>query len=90
MPRPDIFREFGKLRKGEPEGAEAQAKVAKLKDYITANYYKCTDIILDGLGKMYAAGGEMTENIDKAGGEGTADFASKAIEAYCTKKSISI
>lgn len=27
--------------------------------------------ILNSLGKMYAGGGSMTENIDKAGGKGT-------------------
>jgi hypothetical protein len=32
---------------------------------------------------MYAAGGEFTENIDSAGGEGTALFVSKAIDIYC-------
>ena len=32
---------------------------------------------------MYAAGGEFTENIDKAGGEGTAVFAQRAIAIYC-------
>ena len=34
---------------------------------------------------MYAAGGEMTDNIDKAGGKGTAAFASNAIRVFCTK-----
>lgn len=33
---------------------------------------------------MYAGGGELTENIDKAGGDGTAIFAAKAIEIYCS------
>ena len=32
---------------------------------------------------MYAAGGAFTENIDKAGGEGTAVFAQRAIAIYC-------
>ena len=32
---------------------------------------------------MYAAGGAFTENIDKAGGEGTAAFAQRAIAIYC-------
>lgn len=32
---------------------------------------------------MYIAGDSMTENIDKAGGEGTAEFAHQAIEVYC-------
>ena len=32
---------------------------------------------------MYGAGGEFTENIDKAGGEGTAKFVERAISIYC-------
>ena len=79
----DIFREMGHIRTGSPASAEAQALVKKLRDYITAHYYTCTNQILRGLGQMYAAGGEMTENIDKAGGAGTARFAMEAIEIYC-------
>ena len=30
-----------------------------------------------------ASGGDFTENIDKAGGEGTAVFAQRAIAIYC-------
>jgi len=32
---------------------------------------------------MYIAGDDMTENIDRAGGEGTAQFAHDAIAIYC-------
>jgi hypothetical protein len=32
---------------------------------------------------MYIAGDSMTENIDNAGGEGTAAFAHQAIEIFC-------
>lgn len=39
--------------------------------------------ILNSPGEMYAAGGEFTENIDRAGGEGTAVFAQRAIAIYC-------
>ena len=35
-----------------------------------------------------AAGGEFMENIDRAGGEGTAVFACRAIKAYCKKQSV--
>ena len=42
-----------------------------------------TKEILSGLGKMYAGGGSFTENIDKAGGGGCAEFAANAIEIYC-------
>ena len=32
---------------------------------------------------MYAGGGDFTKNIDSYGGEGTAEFAHRAIEIYC-------
>ena len=79
----DIFGEFGQIRHTDPASAEAQALVKKLQDYITAYMYTCTKEILGGLGKMYAAGGEFTKNIDDFGGEGTAAFAAQAIEIYC-------
>lgn len=79
----DIFTEFGKVKMVSPEEAPAQDLVKKLQEFITKHYYTCTQEILSGLGKMYSAGGEMTENIDKAGGKGTAEFASKAIAFYC-------
>jgi hypothetical protein len=60
--------------------------VKKLQDHISAHFYTCTDQILAGLGKMYAAGGEFTENIDSCGGKGTAAFASAAIEGYCRER----
>ncbi|MBP5661242.1 MAG: MerR family transcriptional regulator [Lachnospiraceae bacterium] len=80
-----LFTEFGKLKDKAPESADAQAMVEKLKDYISEHFYNCTDDILAGLGKAYATGNEFTENIDKAGGAGTAFFASKAIEVYCAR-----
>ena len=79
----DIFAEFGAIRKSDPASGEAQALVKKLQDYITEHMYTCTNEILSGLGKMYAGGGDFTKNIDSFGGEGTAEFASKAIEYYC-------
>ena len=33
--------------------------------------------------RLYAGGGEFTENIDKMGGEGTAEFTHRAIQIYC-------
>ena len=79
----DIFREFGKIRHLSPASPEAQALVSQLQNFITENYYTCTKQILFGLGQMYAAPGEMNENIDKAGGEGTGAFAREAITIYC-------
>ena len=79
----DIFRQFGELRHLSPESDAVQAKVAQLRGFITDHYYTCTPQILRGLGQMYIAGDSMTENIDNAGGSGTAEFVHKAIEIYC-------
>ena len=79
----DIFAEFGQIKNEDPAGEEAQTLVKKLQDYITKYMYTCTREILSGLGKMYAGGGDFTKNIDSFGGEGTAEFASQAIEIFC-------
>ena len=78
-----IFAEFAACKdSGASVGsAEVQALVAKLQAYITANYYTCTDEILAGLGKMYVCDERFKKNIDKYG-EGTAEFASKAIAIF--------
>ena len=78
-----IFREFGAVKDTDPASEDAQKLVEKLQGFITEHYYTCTKEILSGLGKMYAAGGEFTQNIDSYGGEGTAEFASRAIEIFC-------
>ena len=79
----DIFAELGALRHLSPGSSEAQALVAKLQNFITEHYYTCTKQILQGLGQMYIAGDAMTENIDRAGDVGTAQFAHDAIAIYC-------
>ena len=78
-----IFAEFAACKNsGESaDSAEAQALVAKLQAYITANYYTCTDEILAGLGKMYVADERFKKNIDKYG-EGTTEFVADAIGMY--------
>lgn len=78
-----LFAEFGKLKEGSPESDDAQAMVKKLQGFITEHFYTCTNEILSGLGKMYAADGEFRDNINSAGGKGTAEFAAKAIAVYC-------
>lgn len=80
-----IFAEFGKMKSKDPADEEVQLQVKKLQDYISEHFYNCSNEILSELGKMYAGGGEFTENIDKVGGAGTADFSARAIEFYCNK-----
>ena len=78
-----IFAEIGAVKGEDPASEKAQSLVRKLRDFITEHYYTCTRPILSGLGQMYAAGGEMTENIDRYGGPGTAAFTQAAIQVFC-------
>ncbi len=78
----EIIAEFGPMKEKDPSDAGVQAQVKKLQDYISENFYACSNDTLSGLGKMYAAGGDFTKNIDAAGGEGTAEFINKAIQVY--------
>lgn len=82
----EIFKEFGAMRRESPESEEVQNQVKKLQDFITENFYTCSEKVLHGLGTMYAGGGELTVSIDTVGGQGTAEFAYQAIKAYCGKK----
>ena len=82
-----IFAEFAMLKNNEitVNSLEVQSLVGKLQDFITQNYYTCTDEILAGLGKMYVADERFKKNIDKYG-EGTAEFAAEGIRIYVEKK----
>lgn len=79
-----IFARFGAIRTEAPDSPAAQALVRELQDFITAHYYTCTKELLSGLGKMYTADDRFRQNIDRSGGEGTAAFAEKAIQVYCS------
>lgn len=65
-----------------PDSREAQALAKRWQDYITENYYTCTKEILAGLAEMYVADERFRSNIDRHG-DGTAQFMSDAIKAYC-------
>ena len=80
-----IFEKLGKIRKLDPASDLAQKYIQEIKDFITDHLYTCTNEILYGLGKVYAGGGEFTENIDKIGGKGTCEFTYQAIKIYCEK-----
>jgi len=80
-----VFEEFGNMKEKDSASAEVRGQVKKLQGFISDHFYKCSDDVLFGLGKMYAAGGKFTENIDKMGGEGTAEFTYQAIKVYCGK-----
>ena len=82
-----IFAEFAKCKNNgfDANSTEVQTLVVKLQEYITQNYYACTDEILAGLGQMYVADERFKKNIDKYG-EGTAEFVAEAIAFFCNQK----
>ena len=81
-----IMAEFAVCMKKDetPHSAEAQNLVKTLQNYITENYYLCTNEILAGLGQMYVADERFKNNIDKHA-DGTAQFICEAIEIYCSR-----
>lgn len=80
-----LFTKVGALRDQDPGSDAVQNWVAELQAFITEHYYTCTKPILKGLGEMYAGGGSMTENINKAAGAGTGEFAKAAIDIFCAE-----
>ena len=79
------FAKLGSMKELPPDNPQVQEQVGALQRVITENFYTCTPEILSGLGEMYTADERFRENIDRAGGEGTAEFARRAIAAYCKK-----
>lgn len=80
-----LFSEFGALKSKDPVEKCVQDKVRALQSFITEKFYTCTDEILMGLGEMYVSDERFKQNIDSAGGEGTAEFVKQAISYYCNK-----
>ena len=80
-----IFQEFSLCVKDglKAETPKVMMLVKKLQDFITKNYYLCTNDILLGLGQMYVVDERFASNIDK-NGEGTALFVFEAIKFYCS------
>lgn len=81
----DIFAEFAKVMDKGPDSEDAIAIAKQIQDFISENYYECTNQILATLGSMYSGGGDMTDNINQYAGEGVAEFADRAIQAYLSK-----
>lgn len=79
----ELFQQLGQLRQLQPSDSEVQNKIKVLHEFINEHFYTCSMKIFAGLGKMYAGGGSITENIDAAGGEGTGKFVAEAIRFYC-------
>lgn len=78
-----IFAQFGAMKDGNI--ADAFYLVEELKNFITDNYYSCDNNALQSLGYMYVSDDRFKANIDKKGGDGTAEFVNRCIEGYLNK-----
>ena len=81
----ELFAKLGALRHLDPANQQVQGKVKQLQQLITDNFYTCSHEVLYGLGQMYVGDERFKQNIDSAGGEGTAEFVREAITLYCKK-----
>ena len=75
-----LLGDFGRARPASPDSPEAQAFVRRLQRFITDHFYTCTDEVLSGLADVYQTP-DFRRNIDRAGGEGAADFIAAAIRS---------
>lgn len=82
----NIFSELGELKHLSVEDEKVQEKIKLLQDFISKNYYTCTNEILYSLGQMYVNDERLKNNIDKVAGDGSAQFVCKAISIYCSKQ----
>ena len=77
-----ILAEIGSLKALSPDDDAVQQKIATLQQHITDHFYPCSVDTLRGLGEMYVSDERFRKNIDKAGGEGTAEFVRAAIRIF--------
>lgn len=79
----DIFKEIGSLMYLSPSDKLVQDKINYLKDFISNNFYTCSNDILYSLGLMYINDERFKNNIDNYSVNGTSEFVYQAIKVYC-------
>lgn len=77
-----IFEKFSENMQKSIEHPDVQLLVKEWQDFISSNFYKCTNEILKSLGQLYTEDIRFKNNIDKHR-EGLSEFISNAIEFYC-------
>lgn len=76
----DIFNRFAACMADGPASPKAQALVGEWRDFISENFYPCSDEILQNLGKMYEADPRFRDNFEKTA-PGLGGFIAEAIKA---------
>lgn len=78
----DIFKRFASVMDTGADSQESQKLVKEWKDFISENFYECSNDTLKGLGNMYVQDDRFRLNIDEHA-PGLSQFINKAIEIYC-------
>lgn len=76
----EIFQRFAACMPAGPDSPQAQALVTQWRDFISTNFYPCTDEILQSLGQMYEADPRFQATFDKTT-PGLGKFIAEAIQA---------
>jgi len=79
----DIISAFGEIKESDPTDNKAKMLTAELCNYISDNFYDCRKEVFASLGEMYVSDERFRKNIDRKGGEGTAEFVSRCIKEFC-------
>ena len=82
----NIFKDFSFCMNSKliASSNETLCLVEKLQNFISNNYYTCSNDTLLSLGNMYVCDERFKENIDKYS-DGTAEYINEAIKYYVSK-----
>lgn len=78
----EIFKEIAALMEYSPGNEEVQKLIEGWKDYITKNYYTCTNEIFHGLAIMYVKDERFKKYFNSIK-DNLAQYVSEAINIYC-------
>ena len=78
--------ELAALNPLPPEDERVTRKAGELQSFISEHFYPCTDEIFLSLADMYTADERMKANLDRAAGEGAAEYVQRAIRAFIASK----
>ena len=79
----DLLKKFYGLKDLPVSDEKVLKLVKKYHDYISKNFYSCSNEMLMILGQMYVEDERFLNNINNTCGNGTAEFVFEAIKEYC-------
>lgn len=81
----EIFTEMASYINDSPSKPEVQKLIARWQEFITENFYDCSNEILRCLGEMYVGDERFTKFFNSIH-DNLAEFVNEAIKVYCNKK----